>query len=152
VNAFDELQQQLIESVAARSRGGRPVSVAGMARWWRGRVGRVGAITTIPLLLVLVLASAELLMPAGGAPPHSQPVSSLTASLFEGACGPCRTFAGQLHGPPAEYEAGAAGEPAGGPGSRGTAQGRDRRGLSLVSWAHSEESAVPLPSSRGTAG
>jgi hypothetical protein len=152
MNAFDELQRQLIESVAARSRVGRPAAVASVARWWRGRIGRAATITTISLLLVLVLAAAQLLMPAGDGSPHSQAASSLTASLFEGACGPCRTFAGQLHGPPAEDEAEAASNPAGAAPARATVHGHDRRGPSVVSWAHSEDDALLLPAPRGTAG
>jgi hypothetical protein len=138
VSAFDELERQLSDSVAARARVGTVAVVAGLGRWWRSRVGRGALVVVMPALFFALVGTATLIrsgtpMIAGEAPSAavvevSAPV--LVASAHAG-CRPCRTVSDQLHAP--LVDEGHAGGVV--PVVSRAGEGRVRRGLPVVKWA-----------------
>jgi hypothetical protein len=124
MTAYEELERQLLQSVASRS-WARNGPVASFARWWRASIGQGGAIATLVLVLVLGTAVLTGIDHEGrsGSASSSQRVLAL-----DSRCGPCRTFSGQLHGSMAGAK----------PESRGGGLlARERRGPSVVVWSRS---------------
>jgi hypothetical protein len=136
MNAFDELQRQLAESVAARGRSG---GAGGLWRWWRGRSLPVAT----ALMLGALVAAATLATRTGANRPAAPASPLLTASATGGSCDPCRVMDGRLHGPLSVESA------FGGAVSSRTAVRRGmRRGLPFtIRWA----SPVGAPAQAGTA-
>ena len=91
MSAFEELQRQLADSVAARQGRGPSATAASIMRWWRARTPS-GVLT--PLLLVAVVGIAVLQRPhAALAPPAVSAISS------QYPCRPCQATDGRVHGP-----------------------------------------------------
>jgi len=100
VNAFDELERRLFDSVAARARSRRSVAAAGLGRWWRGRHGSAAvALAACAASLVLLLAA---LTPSDRGRPdarHTAFAALIAPGAQEAACPPCRSVGGRLHAP-----------------------------------------------------
>jgi hypothetical protein len=106
VSAFDELQRQLADSVAARSRARGSASIGGIGRWWRSRLGP-GALALAASAIVIVVAVATPALSAhhGAAVREEASLSAgYGAGNAEGPCPPCRAVGGRLHGPLSEEE------------------------------------------------
>jgi hypothetical protein len=104
MNAFDELERQLIESVASRRGSRRAVAAIGLGRWWRSRGGFGALVVAVSLLAVIMLDAGRMArrpLPRASA---SGLIAAVTDNPAEGACGPCRAVGGRLHAPMAEEE------------------------------------------------
>ncbi len=129
MNAFDQLQRQLSDSVAARRRTRRTTAIGGIGRWWRARVG--------PGAPAAAFAALLLLLAVGGFPHAGRGGGTETATLegpwrtgaAEGSCPPCQAVGGRLHGPIGEAASGSSR-----PG-RATREVLVRRGIPTVLWA-----------------
>ena len=138
MNAFDELQRQLIDSVAGRARMRRSVAVVGLGRWWRARTS-LEVLVVASAALVITFAVVATLVTRSGAAPQTQrgAVAVFSADSDTPPCAPCRAVDGRLHGPLSEEGAGegaaAAPAPAGGRGVR------IRHGRPIVRWTSSPE-------------
>jgi hypothetical protein len=127
VSAYDELERQLLQSVAARS-WARNGPVASFARWWRAGIGQGGTTTTLVVALVLGAAVVTGIGDVGRSIATAS--RSPVAPVLTSRCGLCRTLGGQLHGP-------MAGEQANTEDRGGGSPSYDRRGLSVVVWSRS---------------
>jgi hypothetical protein len=97
VSAFDELQRQLVRSVAARADGERPSAAAGLRWWRRARAVGLGS-TRVVVSVVLVAAVAAATFASRHEAPPVAPVAQLVSTpAAEGACRPCRAGGGVLH-------------------------------------------------------
>jgi hypothetical protein len=126
MSGFEQLERQLLESVAERSRPRRFERLVGVPLRWRGRFGQGAFVLAVSLIVVVALA-------VGASPTRPEGASSasrLSASVLEETCSPCQAFGGRLHS-----------------GSRaatvaaGPAHAPDRRGLSAVRWSEEELAA-----------
>ncbi len=98
MSAYDELQRQLAESVAARARAGRAVGLLG--RLWRGRAGDGALLSAIAILLLALVAAVTVprVVPVS---PSPVPLAALLGEQpAEGPCALCRAVGGRLHAPP----------------------------------------------------
>jgi hypothetical protein len=98
VSAHEELEGQLLQSVAARARSRRGPT-ARLGRWWASGVWRGWPIATVALWAVLAVAAAGLgtdVQRAHRSPAASAP--SFSARAFVSPCGLCTTVSDQLHG------------------------------------------------------
>jgi hypothetical protein len=97
VSAFDDLQRQLLASVARRSGPAR--SGARLSRWWRGgRRGRGLLLVAMPLVFVAAAAAATIATRIGESPANALFSRVLTATGSPSS-GPCRIVGGRLHAP-----------------------------------------------------
>lgn len=94
MSAFDELQRQLADSVAARDRRGRAGASAGLRRWWRVHAYSTALRVAMPLLLLAVAGVATF-----GKRSMVRIPPPITASAGAAICQPCRATDGRLHGP-----------------------------------------------------
>lgn len=133
MSAFEQLQRQLVSSVAERRRGGAPAAARELRRWWRRRRGRGGAPAAIALVLLALLALATF-VPHAGVSSRARVSSGLTASVAESSCPPCAAAAGRLHAPlGAEAAMGSLAA------RRFAAQARAARGFAFMRWTPSLE-------------
>jgi hypothetical protein len=100
VTAFDELQQQLLESVGARSRPRPFPGAVALARWLRERAGSGAAVLAAAILVVLVAVSAH--GPGGSAGLDAGLAPAVSGEAAATACGGCGAVGGRLHGPVSE--------------------------------------------------
>jgi len=110
MSAFDELERQLAESVAARRRPRHAAAIGGLARWWRGRLhaGLLASAASVLMILVALSGPSPIgRARAGGGPAALEWASA--AGAPEGSCPPCRAVGGRLHAPLSEEETAAAG-------------------------------------------
>ncbi len=124
MSAFDQLEHQLVDSVAARRRLRRSVWFSGLGR--RLRVPAVSGPPMVALALLLALALGGL--PRGGTREQASLGGPWTHGA-EGSCPPCRAVGGRLHGLLGEYE-----ETAGGTGARVPREVLVRHGIPTVLW------------------
>ena len=97
MSAFDELQRQLVRSVAARAGGERLSAAIGLRWWWRARAAGLGSLRVVASV-VLVAAFAAATFASRHEPAPATPVAELVSeSASEGACRPCRASGGRLH-------------------------------------------------------
>lgn len=102
MSAFEELQRQLMDSVADRARAGRSSAAVSLARWWRTRVAsNVPLAAMLPLLFVVAVLGATLFARVGPGGGVAAGGHALVASA-EAPCGPCQAVGGRLHAPPSE--------------------------------------------------
>jgi hypothetical protein len=140
VSAFDELQRQLIESVAQRARVRRSAAAVNLGRWWRGRLHADTMAVAMTALLIAIVLAVTLVACVGAHPQVDGLTASASFTADSGAsspCEPCRAVDGRLHAPMSEE------------GS--TSAGRDvriKRGRPIVRWTASPE----LPSETGPVG
>jgi hypothetical protein len=102
VSAFDELQRQLAESVAARAGRGRLGAAGAVRRWWRALSPSGPLRMAMPLLLVAAVGLASL---ARHGSSLSRP-AIVTASAAADPCQPCRGSDGRVHGPVGSEDSG----------------------------------------------
>jgi hypothetical protein len=138
VSAFDELERQLSDSVAARARAGTVAVVAGLGRWWRVRVGRGALIVAMPALFLALVGTATLIrsgtpMIAVETPSASVAGAPVLVASARVGCRPCRTVSDQLHAPLADE--GHAGGVVPVSHVATVVEGRVHRGLPVVKWA-----------------
>jgi hypothetical protein len=101
MTAFDELQQQLLESVGARSRPRPFPGAVALARWLRERAGSGAAVLAGAILIVLVAVSAH--RPGTGSGGLDAGLTAPVAGEAAAAvCGGCGAVGGRLHGPVSE--------------------------------------------------
>jgi len=97
VNAFGNLERQLVESVASRARRNWLTTAGHLWRRWFGRsLGAVPAAISVLVLAVLVAATLSAL--AGGRRSGSAASPTGTAGAAQSACERCRASNGLLHG------------------------------------------------------
>jgi hypothetical protein len=131
VSAHEELERQLLRSVATRS-WARNGPLASFARWWHAGIGHGRATAT--LVVVLVLGAAVVTGVGDTGRSISAASRSPITPVLTSRCGLCRTLGGQLHGP-------MAGEQASTEDRGGSSSARERRGLSAVVWSRSAAKA-----------
>ncbi len=99
MSAFDELEHQLADSVAARAGLSRAAAAGSVARRWRGRGAGRAFTLAMPIVCTLVLAAGALVQRTGAGAPNAPLAGALTASAAESSCVPCMAVSGRLHAP-----------------------------------------------------
>jgi hypothetical protein len=97
MTAFDELQNQLLESVGDRARQRAFPGAVALARWLRERAGTGAALLAAAILVVLVAVSTR--GPGAGSVGLDAEAAPPDAAQASGAgCAGCGAVAGRLHG------------------------------------------------------
>jgi hypothetical protein len=136
VSAFDELQRQLIDSVAQRARVRRSAAALNLGRWWRGRLHADTMAVAMTALLIAIVLAVTLVSRVGARTQVAGLTASATFTAESGAsspCEPCRAVGGRLHAPLSEE---------GSEGGSSTSAGHDvriKRGRPIVRWTASTE-------------
>ena len=134
MSAFDQLERQLAESVAARARPDSPAR-----RWWQALSLHQALVVAIAILFVVATLPGIFVSQPGSAQSGPSLLRAPAAARSESVCHPCQAVGGRLHAAPASEPA----ETADAQSRNPAREARARRGLPIMRWTAAAEEVQP---------